>query len=165
MNRTIWFSVVVTLCVFTCAGETIAARNWQTLRGIEGVQIVIGDLNPDAVRDGLNKNLLEGDVLRTLIGAGIDVLARQERLQTPGAPWLYVSVGTVKTKLGSHVYSVSVALFQDALLDCSGVRTTVQTWERGTFGMTRSHDLRRIRQVVGDLVGVFVKDYLAMNPR
>ncbi len=65
--------------------------------------------------------------------------------------------------LGSHVYSVSVALFQGALLDSNGFSASVQTWERGAFGMTRSQDLRRIRQAVGDLVGVFIKDYLAMN--
>lgn len=165
MIRMLWLCVGVTLCVCSSSGEAVAARNWQTLRGLEGIQVVIGNINPDAVQDGLSEKVLEADVVRTLLGAGINVLARPERLQSPGAPWLYVSVGTVKTKLGSHVYSVSVALFQEALLDSNGVRTAVQTWERGTFGMTRSQDLRRIRQAVGDLVRVFIKDYLAMNPR
>jgi len=163
MDRKGWCSVVVALCFCWSAGEAVAARNWQTLRGLEGLQVVIGDLNPAAVQDGLSEGLLHTDVARTLMRAGIKVLTRQERLQAPGAPWLYVSVGTVRTRLGSHVYSVSVALFQGALLDSNGISTSVQTWERGSFGMTRSQDLRRIRQAVGDLVGVFTKDYLAMN--
>lgn len=165
MDRTRWFSLVVALWFCLSSGEADAARNWLSLRGVEGVQIVIGDVNRDAVQDGLNKDLLQRDVVRTITGAGINILTRQERLSTPGAPWLYVSVATVRTKLGSHVYSVSLALFQEALLECNGERTTVQTWERGTFGMTRSNDLRRIRQAVSDLVVVFIKDYLAMNPR
>ena len=163
MDRTRWFFVVVTVSFFWSSGEAVAARNWESMRGLEGLQVVIGDLNPAAVQDGLNKGLLLTDVVRTLMRAGINVLTREERFQTPGAPWLYVSVGTVRTKLGSHVYSVSVALFQGALLDSNGVSTPVQTWERGSFGMTRSQDLRRIRQAVSDLVGVFIKDYLAMN--
>jgi hypothetical protein len=165
MNRSRWFSFVVTLCFCWISGEAGAARNWQSLRGVKGLQVVIGDVSQDAVEDGLNEDLLKADVVRTLTGVGINVLTRRERLGTPGAPWLYVSVGTVRTKLGSYVYSVSIALFQDALLECNDLRTTVQTWERGSFGMTRSQDLRRIRQAVGDLVVVFIKDYLAMNPR
>jgi len=163
MDRTRYFSMFVTLCFCWCSGEAVAARNWQSLRGLEGLQVVIGDLTPAAVQDGLSEGLLHNDVVRSLMRAGINVLTREERLRTPGAPWLYVSVGTVRTKLGSHVYSVSVALFQGAVLDSNGVSASVQTWERGSFGMTRSQDLRRIRQAVGDLVGVFIKDYLAMN--
>ena len=163
MDRKRWFFLVVTVCFCWNSAETFAARNWQSLQGIEGLQVVIGDIDPAAVQDGLSEDILREDVLRTLMRAGINVLTREERLRTPGAPWLYVSVGTVRTKLGSHIYSVSVALFQEALLDSNGVRTSVQTWERGSFGMTRSQDLRRIRQAVGDLVGMFAKDCLAMN--
>ena len=163
MGRKRWCFLVVTLCVYWNSAEVFAARNWQSLKGIEGLQVVIGDINPAAVQDGLNEDILREDVMRTLLRAGINVLTREDRLRTPGAPWLYVSVATVRTKLGSHVYSVSVALFQEALLESNGVRTSVQTWERGSFGMTRSQDLRRIRQAVGDMVGMFTKDYLAMN--
>jgi hypothetical protein len=164
MARTRWFSVLITLCFFWIAAEASAARNWQSLRGLEGLQVVVGDVNQAAVQDGLSADILRTDVTRALLGAGINVLTREERLLTRGAPWLYVSVATVRTKLGSHVYSVSVALFQEGLLDSNGFRTSVQTWERGAFGMTRSQDLRRIRQAVNDLVHMFIKDYLAMNP-
>lgn len=163
MNRTGWLPVFVTICLCWSSGEALAARNWQSLREVKGVEVVIGDINPDAVQDGLKKSLLHADVVQTLRGAGINVLTREERFQTQGAPWLYVTVGTVKTKLGSHVYSVSVSLFQEALLKSNGVNTSVQTWERGSFGMTRSEGLERIREAVTDLVGVFIKDYLAMN--
>jgi hypothetical protein len=164
MDRTRWLSVVITLCFCWSSGEALAARNWQSLREVQGLEVVIGDLNPDAVKDGLNRSLLQADVGRMLSRAGINVVSREERLQTPGAPWLYVTVSTVKTKFGSHVYSVSVGLFQEALLASNGISTSVQTWERGSFGMTRSEGLRRIREAVTDLVGVFIKDYLAMNP-
>lgn len=165
MNCMRWFSVFVTLCFCWSSGQALAARNWQSLRQVEGLEVVIGDLNPDAVKDGLNRSVLQTDVVRMLRGAGMNVVSREKRLQTPGVPWLYVSVSTVKTKFGSHVYSVSVGLFQDALLKSNGISTSVQTWERGSFGMTRSENLERIREAVADLVGVFIKDYLAMNPQ
>ena len=165
MDRKMWLSVVVALSFCWDSGEALAARNWQSLREVKGMEVVIGDLNQDAMKDGLNRSLLQADVVRMLGRAGINVISRKERLQTPGTPWLYVTVGTVKTKLGSHVYSVSVALFQEALLRSNGISTSVQTWQRGSFGMTRSEGLRRIREAVADLVGMFIKDYLAMNPQ
>lgn len=163
MDLTRWFPVLVILCLFGCCGEAAAARNWQSLQGVDGFEIVIGHLNPVAVEDGLSQGLLYADVARSLGAAGIKVLTKEQRSRTPGAPWIYVSVGTVKTNLGAYVYSVSVALFQEAVLKSNGINTSVQTWERGSFGMTRSQDLARIREAVGELLLVFIKDYLAMN--
>jgi hypothetical protein len=164
MKRIMWFCFVAVFSLCWGSGEARAARNWQSLRNVQGMEVVIADLNPEAVQDGLTVALLHTDVVRALNRAGIQVFTREQRLRSPGAPWLYVSVSTVRTKLGAHVYSVSVALFQDALLRSNGITTTVQTWERGAFGMTRSPDLRKIREALVDLVRLFVKDYLAMNP-
>jgi len=163
MNHTRGVPFLVILCLLGYCGEASAARNWQSLRGLKGVEVVIGHVSPDAVEDGLSQGLLHADVARSLGAAGVSVLTREERFRTPGAPWLYVSVGTVKTKLGAYVYSVSVALFQEAVLKSNGLATSVQSWERGSFGMTRTQDLARIREAVGELVAVFIKDYLAMN--
>ena len=163
MNHARGLPFMVILCLLGCPGEAVAARNWQSLSGVKGLEVVIGTLSPDAVEDGLSQELLYADVARSLGAAGVSVLTREERLRTPGTPWLYVSVGTVKTKLGAYVYSVSVALFQEAVLKSNGLTTSVQTWERGSFGMTRSQDLTRIPEAVGQLLAVFIKDYLAMN--
>jgi hypothetical protein len=163
MGRRGRFAVVVAICSLGIYGEAFAARNWASLRAVKGMEVVIGKINPDALEDGLNPSLLYADVFHSLAMAEIQVLTREERLRTQGCPWLYVSVETVKTKFGSHVYSVSVAVFQDAVLLSNGISTPVQTWEKGSFGMTRSQDLQSIREAVSDLVGLFIKDYLAVN--
>ena len=72
-----------------------------------------------------------------------------------GTRSLHISTGKGITSPSSWSWTVGAGVN-----GCSGQRC-VHTG--ATIGMTRSKDLRQIRQAVGDLVGVFIKDYLAMN--
>jgi hypothetical protein len=74
-----------------------------------------------------------------------------------------VSFVSNRWRLSLHAAFASIALFQEGLLDSNDVSGSVQRCERGSCGTTRSQALKRIRQVVGDLVGVFIKDSLGMN--
>ena len=88
MNHMRWFPVVVILCLSGFCEEATAARNWESLRDVKGLEVVIGDLNPSAVQDGLNQQLLYADVLRSLGMAGIQVLTRDHyKIKSPISPW------------------------------------------------------------------------------
>ena len=43
---------------------------------LEGLQVVVGDVNQAAVQDGLSADILRTDVTRALLGAGINVLTK-----------------------------------------------------------------------------------------
>jgi hypothetical protein len=85
--------------------ETISA----TLRGLEGVEVIVEEMDSDVERAGLTRNQIQTDVDLRLRKAGIRVLTRQERQSMPGHPWLYVRVSTRKS---THVelYGVSIGV-------------------------------------------------------
>jgi hypothetical protein len=79
----------------------------ETLHGLSGVVVVVETIKPDAEADGLKVTELQTDVELRLAHGGIRVLPHGEWRQTPGRPWLYVSVNTIKY-LESYFFSVDV---------------------------------------------------------
>jgi hypothetical protein len=63
-------------------GDTEGER--ATLRGLDGVQVVVEDLQPDVERNGLTRQQLQTDVELRLRKAGIRVLTEQELDRAPG---------------------------------------------------------------------------------
>jgi hypothetical protein len=84
-----------------------------TLRGLEGVHVVVEALKAEAERDGLTRTQIQTDVELRLRKAGIRVFTQQEVVHIPGQPWLYVRVGTLKHPgLELYVDSIDVELRQ-----------------------------------------------------
>jgi hypothetical protein len=137
-----------------------------TLRGLTGVAVVVETLKGDAEADGLTVSDLQTDTESKLMEAGIEVLAHEQWRDTPGRPWLYVSVNTI-TYLASYFFSVDVQLKQDVIVprDASIV-TSSATWEVGSIGFVNAPDLAsKIRSSVGGYVTHFISDYLTVNGR
>ena len=64
-----------------------------TLRGLEGVCVLIEDLTPEIEQAGLTKSQLQTDVELRLRQAGIPVLPQKEGGRMTTSPCLYVGVG------------------------------------------------------------------------
>lgn len=138
----------------------------ETLIGLSGVVVVIETLKPDAEADGLSVTELQTDVELRLTQGGIRVLPRQEWRETPGRPWLYVSVSTIKHS-GSYFFSVDVQLKQDVSLPRQpSITTSSATWELGSIGFVNPEILpAKIRESVGAYVDSFISDYSAANSK
>jgi hypothetical protein len=136
-----------------------------TLRGIEGVEVAIEDLTSEVERAGLTKQQLQTDVELRLRHAGIRVLTSEERLGTPGLPWLYINV-TVKLRPESELaaFNINVELNQDASLKTDGSLATVSTWHYGATGSIGKLRLSDIRDFVRDCVDKFINAYLSVHP-
>lgn len=176
MQRT--FTVTLSFCfwlalIFSASAQTFLDGQRESLRGLKGVELVMEVINPEAERKGLTRSQLQTDVELRLRKAGIKVLTRQERLKTPGYPFLYVNVSTVKTPEtlggllgGLYGYSISVELREKVILARNrSIETYAATWSKGVVGTVGADKLRSVREGVGDLVDEFINDYLAMNPR
>lgn len=81
------------------------AQAKETLRGLPGVAVVIEPLHPTTERDGLKRSQLLAEVEQQLKDAGIRVLTQEEWKATPGAPYLYVNVATLKKSYGLYAYA------------------------------------------------------------
>lgn len=136
----------------------------ETLRGLAGVAVVVETLKEDAEADGLKATDLQADTEQKLEQAGIEVLSHEQWRDTPGRPWLYVSVNTIKY-LASYFFSVDVQLKQDVSLPRDpSLLTSSATWEVGSIGFVIAPDLsEKIRGSVGGYVNHFIRDYLTAN--
>jgi hypothetical protein len=95
--RRIGFWVFAMICLVPSA--TVADNEFEreSLKGLQGVGVLIENLNADAERAGLDSSTLTTDVELRLRQAGIVVLSRAERVRAPGSPYLYVNVAVIKS--------------------------------------------------------------------
>jgi hypothetical protein len=145
------------------AGDTERSR--QTLRGVEGVYVLIEALEPEVERAGLTTQQLHTDVELRLRQAGIAVLTQEERRRTPGTPYLYVNVNVMPLSGGSPVFQITVELNQEASLKTDGSLATVATWSVMGLGSSGKTGLAFIRSSVRDRVDQFINAYLSVHPR
>ena len=139
----------------------------RTLRGLQGVAVMVETIAAEAERDGLPKRQVQTDVELRLRQSGIHVLSLAEGLTTPGRPYLYIHVAAAKRDgMRFYAYDVSVRLNQDVWLDrdldIKGLGIT--TWDVGAVGSIGDAMIRDLRESVLDKVDQFINAYLAVNP-
>ena len=139
----------------------------ETLRGVKALNVVvkarIGDEGAKGL--GISQGQLQADMEQTLRKAGIQVARNARPYLLLSVSLLSISHPTVKGVL-AYVYTAQLKFRQGAVLDSTGTRASVTTWDETRFGAaTPTKDLdKRIRKSVNALVGAFVEDYVAENP-
>jgi hypothetical protein len=145
---------------------TDSERTRATLRGVEGVHVVVEDLRPDVERAGLTRQQLQTDVELQLRQAGIPLVTSAERVHVPGQPFLAVAVHVVPRADGLlAAYAITVEVYQVASLETAAVKATVSTWSVGKTGSIGLPLLAALRDSVKDSVEHFINAYLSVNPR
>ena len=137
----------------------------ETLRGLQGVEVVIESLRPEIKVDGLTEDLLRTDIEQKLRMVGLKVLSRRERLITPGQPFLHVYANIIKSyDQPGYIYNIFIGLGQAvSLVRAPDIRATSHTWLVGETGAT--DELEDIRATTKDLVDRFISVYLSENPK
>ncbi len=143
-----------------------ATHQRDTLRGLRGVHVLVEKLEADVEHHGLTAAALQADTEEQLRQAGIEVLAEEQRLTTPGTPYLYVNVNvSMGEETPLAAVSVDIALKQSVVLTRDPVLVCLApTWRTGTTGRVGYARLADLRGAVKDLVAEFVDDYRAANP-
>jgi hypothetical protein len=136
----------------------------ETLRGLEGVAVIVETLNPDAEADSLSVEDIQTDVEDKLSSAGVRILSMAQWRAAAGKPWLYVSVNTMKYLL-TYFFSIDVHLKQDVTLSRRpSIITSCSTWEVGSVGFVDAAGLAaKIRRSVTQYVDQFIDDFKAVN--
>jgi hypothetical protein len=163
LSLTIYIALVAMPGTRAWAMDTEETR--ASLRGLPGVGILIGDLEPDIERGGVTKKQVQTTVERQLQQAGIAVLTREAAQQSPGAPFLVISLSTLHHSIGLYAYSIDVRLYQSASLVRDTTTVSVPTWSVASVGMVGSTQLRALVKSVDTKVEQFVRAYRTVNPR
>jgi len=139
------------------------ARQWETLRGLPGVEVVVEPLPRDLEREGLLRSQVQTEVERRLRIAGLGVLTPEERRNTPGRAFLYVNVNATRGDRGVYSYAILVSVTQRVALERDpSVRVLAITWLTGGVGISR---VAQLRESVAAHVGEFITAYAAANPK
>ena len=172
MDKKKWLGVfLVTVLTSTFQSPLFAINgksNRATLRGLDGVGVLVEQLAPEVEKEGLIKNQLQIEVELKLKMAGIKVLTKEECLKTPGEPYLYVNVNVniAKTESDIYPYSIDVLLMQKVSLLRDPKQTTYAvTWSTGGVGSIEKSILSQLRTSVEEMVDLFIKTYLSENPK
>ena len=140
----------------------------ESLRGLQGVEVVIEDIKSDAQADGLSQEALRAAVELILRSRGIRVLTPSERSAMPSKPYLYVHVGTDKNSLGQYAFNARVELHQAvSLVHRPQHIVLAPTWSTPDKFRTVGQQTMRmwIINSIEPLVREFVDDFRAVNPR
>jgi hypothetical protein len=159
--------IVVLLAVLDQPAFSAESQERESLQGIEsfGVFVRVRAGDAGARKLGITQDQLQRDLEERLRKAGIGVVENVR-------PYLLLSVSIISIShptvdgILAYLSSVHLKFRQGAVLDTSGMRATVTTWDEIRFGArspTKYLD-RQIRQSAGTLVDAFVNDYLAANP-
>ena len=141
-----------------------------TLTGLQGVSVVVEELQPNvlkyAAKFGLSKAQVQQDTEKLLRDGGIRIVAGNDWLKTPGRPVLYISINTHETEKYWYAYDIKVELRQLATLDANPqTKTLAVTWSLNLTGQANIGTLNVIRQDTGVIVGRFVQAWKAVNKK
>jgi hypothetical protein len=157
-------SILFETSLFAINGKS----NLATLRGLQGVGVLVEQLPPEAENKGLKKDQIQTGVESRLQKAGIKVLTKEECAKTPGEPYLYINlnINITKTESDIYPYTVDVMLIQKvSLLRDPQIYTYAMTWSTGGIGSIDKQILGQLRESVLEMVNIFVNAYLTENPK
>jgi len=159
----------LTLWVLPAAAEDSDVSR-ATLVGLQGVSIIVEDLQPNvqkyAAKSGLSKMQVLKDTQKLLTDGGIRIVSGNDWLNIPGRPILYVSINTHETEKYWYAYDIQIQLRQMATLVANPQQKTLATtWSMNITGQANIGTLQAIRQDTGVMVGKFVQAYRMVNKK
>lgn len=150
------------------SSQSLAEGDFQreTLRGLPGVWVVVEQLAPELKRAGVTQAQIQQEAEEKLRRIGLPLLNQEECWQTPGMPWLYLTVAVLKTNDTTYAATIAAVLYQEVRLTRTPqIKTFGVTWDTGVrLGRLSAESLLTVRQSVGDLIDQFTADYQAVNP-
>jgi len=124
-----------------------------TLRGLQGVTVVVEELQPGLTKygqaAGLERERIKADAECILKKGGIPVLTYDEWLKAPGRPFLYIVINTHEYQKYWYAYDVRIELRQRVLPERNtSVAAMASTW---SMSMTGNTHIGRLGEMKGNL--------------
>ncbi len=142
--------------------------NRQTLAGINGVMIVIEDLQPNIMKysskSGISKEQLQKLTEDKLVKAKIHSLSAADLMKLPGRPILYICLNTHENEKYIFAYGIDLQLRQAVFLEANPkIKTIATTWSLSLTGITDIGNLELISKDLQVLLDRFIAAQAAAN--
>ena len=157
--------LVFVLCSSPAYAGNAAQQGVSSLAGLNGVGIVIEDLDPAIEREGFTAGQIQKDVEEKLRAAGIKIFSEAALTKSKGMPYLYVNIFTFKDE-DIYAYHITLELKQMvSLVRKPTVKQSVATWKISGGGTVGALKLATLRTAVGEYINAFIKAYFTANPK
>jgi hypothetical protein len=157
--------LIFVLWSFQAQARATVPQGVSSLAGLNGVGVVIEDIDPAIEREGFTAGQIHKDVEEKLRAAGIKILSETELTKSPGMPYLYVNIFTFKDE-DIYAYHITLELKQMvSLVRKAAVKQSVATWKISGGGTVGAQKLPTIRTSVAEYINAFIKAYFAANPK
>jgi hypothetical protein len=158
-------------------------KSRETLRGVTPVYVVIEGITPELEQSGLSAKQLKADAEIQLRKAGINVISKMEKRESPESypAGLYVRINSLKSDMlksgfdiDYYAINISVDLIQRCLplteknIDSSYVYShsaLACTWSTSNIYLAGEERIGNIRDCVKELVVHFIDAYVSVNPK
>jgi len=154
------------LCSLAPAMASDSEIDRASLKGLTGVFVLVEELNPPEEQAGLKTADIQADAVQKLQAAGIPLLSKEQSIQAPGMPTLYISVSVASsTETDLWPFSIDVNLEQQATLkrNPDTFVPTAITWHVGSIGAVDKSNIRSVRDRVNEQIAKFVNAYNKVN--
>jgi len=167
-NPRFGLAAALMLCCIAPCKASDSEIDRASLKGVQGVLVLVEDLNPPEEQAGLKSADIQSDAEQQLKAAGIPLLSKPKSLETPGMPTVYISV-TIASSTATDLwpFSIDVNFEQEVTLkrNPDTFIPTAVTWHVGSIGAVDKSGIRSIRDRVTQQVAKFVNAYLTVNPK
>jgi len=162
-------AVVLTLMSLPAFVFASDGKNEQeTLRGINTLNVIVHDIDTEIEQYGLTREKIQKDFETRLGMAGIKVLSKKEDQKVPGAPFITLTVGTMRafTTKGSefHFISILIKLRQNVYLERKPRNRIhgIATWSNTRFGVNFGQN---IRSEINKAIDQFINAHASANSK
>lgn len=133
----------------------------ESLRGLNGVAVVIEGIDEKSPQSGLNLGAIRAEIEEKLLLAGINVLSEEQLLKEPGQPSLYATIDQLKIE-SITISKVYLGLHQGVLpIRNTNTPLMLDTWSVSALVTEGS----LIRDALRNSTDKFIDAFLSMNPK
>lgn len=137
-----------------------------TLRGLEGVWVVVTRRESRAEKYGLTLRTLKSQIEAQLQQHDIGVLSQSQYTHSSNGGILCIDIlPLISEEMGFSAVSINIALMQNVMLTGENAEKMCQatTWERRTVALCDLESIKEIPQNVAGFVDHFIKDFISAN--
>jgi hypothetical protein len=170
MRRKNLFVLLAVVQMFTfvhCVrAEEARTNDIKSLQGLTGLAVVMGKFSEDVKKINITSKDIQEIAEMKLKMAGIKVLSREERLSTPGAPYLYLRISIKVTDDGFVYGSTKIQVEEEACLSRKQMCGTFITWDKGSLfsvGIDRANQI--VKDSINEDMDIFLNDYFTANSK
>jgi len=147
-------------------GQATVAFTKDTLRGLEGVWVVVTRRESRAEKYGLTMRSLKSEIETQLQHNNIHIFSQKEYSNANKGGILCIDIlPLISEEMGFSAVSINIALMQNVMLTGGNAARICQatTWERRTVALCDLESIREIPQNVTGFVDHFIKDFNSAN--